>query len=409
MTAGLHVGAAAGLVTDGEWIIRGARVLDAGTGETAARDLGVSGGMVVRPEDVPGAAEVDASGLTVLFGLWDCHAHPGGLMYDPSGQGYFEGPAEWAVRAGHNLMAAAQVGITGVRATAEASRVDLAWSRAVERGQYGGPRLRCAGAGIRTTGGHGTAFPRRAIEVQWEIAADGPAEMRRAVRSLIEQGVHWIKVMLTGGLYSAHETVEDAQLTDDELEAVLDIATKRGIPVAAHCGSARVAERFAQAGGRSVEHGYALDEKAAAAMAAAGTWLVPTIGVTHDEEMMVADGWPDHARLRALDSAARHAEAMLACAEAGVRIATGADLNPIGPRLHSELVMLQRAGLTPLQVLYAATVGGRALNGLGEATAPEPGTAADLIFTAGNPLEDWSVLQAPRAVMTFGRFVRPLA
>ena len=245
--------------------------------------------------------------------------------------------------------------------------------------------------------------------MEWEIAADGPAEMRRAVRSLIEQGVHWIKVMLTGGLYSAHETVEDAQLTDDELEAVLDIATKRGIPVAAHCGSARVAERFAQAGGRSVEHGYALDEKAAAAMAAAGTWLVPTIGVTHDEEMMLADGWPDHARLRARDSAARHAEAMLGCVETGVRIATGADLNPIGPRLHSELVMLQRAGLTPLQVLYAATVGGRALNGLGEATAPEPGTAADLIFTAGNPLEDWSVLQAPCAVMTFGRFVRPLA
>ena len=45
--------------------------------------------MVVRPEDVPDAVEVDASGLTVLFGLWDCHAHPGERMYDPSGQGYF--------------------------------------------------------------------------------------------------------------------------------------------------------------------------------------------------------------------------------------------------------------------------------------------------------------------------------
>jgi imidazolonepropionase-like amidohydrolase len=125
--------------------------------------------------------------------------------------------------------------------------------------------------------------------------------------------------------------------------------------------------------------------------------------------MMLADGWPDHARLRARSAAASHAQAMLACAEAGVRVATGADLNPIGPRLHAELVMLQRAGLTPLQVLYAATVGGRALNGLGEATAPGPGTAADLIFTEGNPLEDWSVLPQPRGVMTFGRFVRPLA
>ena len=75
---------------------------------------------------------------------------------------------------------------------------------------------------------HGTAFPRRPLEVEWEIVADGPAEMRRAARSLIEQGVHWIKVMLTGGLYSAHETVEDAQLLDDEIQAVLDVATRRG-------------------------------------------------------------------------------------------------------------------------------------------------------------------------------------
>ena len=140
--------------------------------------------------------------------------------------------------------------------------------------------------------------PRRAIEVQWEIAADGPAEMRRAVRSLIEQGVHWIKVMLTGGLYSAHKTVEDAQLTDDELEAVLDIASKRSVPVAAHCGSARVAERFARGGpvggarlrtgrkgGRGDGHGRHL--------AGADHRGHPRRG---DD---AADGWPDHARLRA--------------------------------------------------------------------------------------------------------------
>ena len=110
----------------------------------------------------------------MLFGLWDCHAHPGGLMYDPSGQGYFEGPAEWAVRAGHNLMAAAQLGITGVRATAEASRVDLAWSRAFELGQYGGPRLRCAGAGIRTTGGTGPRSPAGRLRWSGRSRPTGP-------------------------------------------------------------------------------------------------------------------------------------------------------------------------------------------------------------------------------------------
>ena len=57
-------------------------------------------------------------------------------------------------------------------------------------------------------------------------------------------------------------------------------------------------------------------------------------------------------------------------------------------------------------MLQAATTGGRALNGLGDATAPEPGSAADLIFVEGDPLEDLGVLAAPRAVMTFGRFIK---
>lgn len=68
--------------------------------------------------------------------------------------------------------------------------------------------------------------------------------MRKVARSLVEQGVDWIKLMITGGLYSEHETVEDSQFTDDELAAVMEIAKNRGIPVAAHCGGARIAERF---------------------------------------------------------------------------------------------------------------------------------------------------------------------
>ena len=388
------------------WLIQGALVLDVSEGTATRRDLGIADGFVCPADEVDDGTRIDAGGLTALFGLWDCHAHPGSLMHDPTGRGYFEGVAEWTVRAGANLMEAAQMGVTGVRTVAEANGIDLSWSRAFASGAYLGPRILCAGAGIRTTGGHGTAFPRRPLEVAWEVVADGADEMRRTTRALIEQGVHWIKIMLTGGLFSEHETVEDPQFTDDEFEAVIQTATRRGIPVAAHCGSARVAEMFAQAGGRSVEHGYALDDRAAAAMARAGTWLVPTIGVTHDQKMMENDGWPEHARTRAHAAAKNHAAAMNACAEAGVGIATGADLNPIGPRLHAELAMLEAAGLSRQQVLYAATVGGRALNGLGDASAPGPGSAADLIFVEGDPLDDLAVLAQPRAVMSFGRFVK---
>lgn len=388
-------------------LVRGVSVLDVATGESLIQDVAVTGGVVVDAAAVTTgeATVVDGAGLTMTFGLWDCHAHPGGLMYDPTGRGYFDGPAEWAVRAGANLMEAARMGVTGVRAVAEANRADLAWAKAFAAGHYAGPRVMSAGAGLRTTGGHGTAYPRRPVEVEWEWAVDGADAMLRATRALIEQGVDWIKVMLTGGLYSEHESIDDPQFTPAELEAVMIAAGGRGIPVAAHCGSGRVAELFARSGGRSVEHGYALDDRAAAVMAEHGTWLVPTIGVTHDTAMMDADGWPDHARNRAVAAAPRHAEALRACLEAGVRVATGADLNPIGPRLHDELRMLELAGMDRLSVLHAATTGGRALNGLGGHTRPEPGAAADLLLLDGDPLDDPDALRAPVGVITFGRLI----
>lgn len=389
-------------------LLRGGSVLDVATGETVRRDLAVHGGRIVDAASLGEAEVVDADCLTICFGLWDCHAHPGSLMYDPGARGYFEGAAEWSVRAAANLLDAARAGVTGVRTLSEPDGIDIAWARAFREGSIRGPRVKASGAAIRTTGGHGTAYPRRHVRVRAEHVCDGSAEMTRAVRSLVEQGVDWIKVMLTGGLYSERETVDGPQLDEEELAAVVRAAAARGVPVAAHCGSSEWAVRFAELGGRSIEHGYLLDEKAAAALARHGVWLVPTLSVTHDVELMDADGWPTHARERALATAPRHAEALHACLAAGVRLAVGADLNPIATRLHAELRTLERAGLDRLTILRAATAGGRELNGLGPETAPQPGSAADLVLLAGDPLEDLGVLARPAGVVTFGRLlVRP--
>jgi imidazolonepropionase-like amidohydrolase len=387
-------------------VLRGGRVLDMASGESRPADIAVREGRVVATTDAgEGADVVDVRGLTICFGLWDCHAHPGSRMYDLDARGYFEGAAEWAVRAGTNLMQAAAMGVTGVRALSEADGIDVAWRRAFRDGLAPGPRMTCAGQAIRTTGGHGSAYPRAHVGVRAETICDGPVEMTRGVRGLVERGVDWIKVMLTGGLYSEHESVDGGQFTEDELRAVVATANTKGVPVAAHCGGARWATLFAELGGRSVEHGYALDEAAAAAMARADTWLVPTIGVTHDVELMEADAWPAHARQRAVATAPGHADALRACLDAGVRVATGADLNPIGPRLHSELRMLERTGVDRLTVLRAASVGGRTLNGLGDETAPRAGSAADLLLLDGDPMDDLDVLSRPVGVIIFGRFV----
>lgn len=384
--------------------IRGAEWFDVATGSTSRTDLLVRDGVFV-PDDGAPAEEIDASGTIAMFGLWDCHAHPGGLMYDPDGTGWFESPADRTIRAGLNLQQAARMGITGVRCVDETDGIDLAWSRWFARGDALGPRVLGAGRGIRTTAGHGTRYPRSYTRLEGEAVADGPTEMMRAVRTELERGAHWIKIMLTGGLMSEHETVDGGQFSDDELTALMGMANLREIPVAAHCGGSGPAIRFSELGGRSIEHGYRLDEEAAAVMAANGTWLVPTVSVTHDQEYIAAEGWPEHAAARSREAMPVHADALQACIAAGVRIAVGADLNPIGPRLHRELAMLERAGMGRLSVLQAATVGGRALNGLGEATTPEPGADADVIFVSASPVDDLSVLAEPRLVIAAGRVV----
>lgn len=388
-----------------EYLFKGAKFLDTNSGELNAADIAVSEGRFVDPSTLKSPAIIDVGGTVAMFGLWDCHSHPGSLMYDPKNEGYFENPARRTIRAGENLMDALRYGVTGTRTVSEANEIDLEWGRAFRDGIFHGPIVKSGGPGLRVTGGHGTTYPKRALELEWEWAADGPDEMRKATRRLIEMGVDWIKLMLTGGLYSEHETVEDSQFTFEEIDAVLEIAKNKSIPVAAHCGGARIAEYFANKGGGSIEHGYALDERAAAAMAKNGTWFVPTIGVTHDFEMMERDGWPDHAKNRAQEAAKRHAESLKACIEAGVRIATGADLNPIGPRLHAEIRMLERAGMDRLSVLHAASVGGRELNGLGSESRPTHGASADLIFLSGNPIDHKEVLESPRLVLTNKKLV----
>lgn len=130
--------------------------------------------------------------------------------------------------------------------------------------------------------------------------------------------------------------------------------------------------------------------------------------VTHDIEFMRDSGAPSHAVDRALKTMNAHADALHACRAAGVRIALGADLNPLGPRFHAEMRILEGLGLSRLEVLRAATVGGRSLIGIGDETAPVPGAIADLVLVDGDPLDDLDVLRSPAGVVANGRLVGEL-
>jgi imidazolonepropionase-like amidohydrolase len=93
--------------------------------------------------------------------------------------------------------------------------------------------------------------------------------------------------------------------------------------------------------------------------------------------------------------------------EAGIPIAMGTDAgNPLtlhGPSVYAEMEAMQAAGLTPMQVLVAATRGGAGAIGIEEEVGTvEKGKTADLLLVAGDPTVDASNLRKVRYVVRGG-------
>ena len=122
--------------------------------------------------------------------------------------------------------------------------------------------------------------------------ADGPWEMRKAVREQIRDGADYIKIMATGARSVEREDPEPAQMTLEEVAAVVDEAHRLGYRVAAHAEGLRGARNAIEAGVDTVEHGLALHRapELLATMAERGIVLVPTLSTFHDLAERFADG-----------------------------------------------------------------------------------------------------------------------
>lgn len=313
-------------------------------------------------------------------------------------QEHHESVADRTVRAGHNLLTAFARGITGIRVVGDAGGVDLAWRNAIRRGEVLGPNLFVCGKGIIPTGGHGHDIP-------GVIQADGVDGFRHAVRSQLALGVDQIKLMITGGVATVGEGMGEAQALPEEIEAAVVIAHRKGKRVAVHADGAQSIKEAVLAGVDCVEHGYQLDEEAVALMAKHGTFYVPTMFVTQYERFMIESGMPPHAVEKARGGAARHLNGFRMALEAGVKIAAGADSNPIRENSFVEIEMLVQSGMTPVQALCAATVTAAELCGADGVGSIEPGKRADLLIIDGDPLADISSLRHTVAVLHAGQLI----
>ena len=388
-------------------ILRGATLID-GTGAPPVRDRAV---VITDRRIVDVVADrlprdgtvLDLGGLTLLPGLINCHVHlclAGDA--DPSRTLADESYAATVVNAVVRAQRTVEAGVTTVRDLGGREYAEIAVRDGVRVGRIPGPRILCAGRAVCITGGHGWRMLGR--------QADGPDDLRRAVREQLRAGADVIKLIATGGVMTPGVDPRAAQLTLEELRAGVDEAHRARRRAAAHAMADEGIAWCLDAGIDTIEHGVFLTEALATRMATQGTALVATLIAPHAiVEGGLAAGIPEFAVTKSVALRERHLESFRLALRAGVTIAAGTDagtpLNPHGS-IVPELALMVAAGMAPLQAVRAATsVAAQVLGIAAETGSIAPGLAADLIAVEGDPATDIKALDAIRLVVADGRTV----
>jgi len=394
--------------------LKAARVLDVQTGEVRENGLVTIDGDRILGGPANGEGELlDLGDVTLLPGLMDMEVNllMGGRGETAALSPVQDDPPLRMLRAVGNARRTLRAGFTTVRnlglfVKTGGYLLDVALAKAIDAGWIDGPRVVPAGHAITPTGGHldptmFAAFAPGIMQLSLEEGiANGVDEVRKAVRYQIKHGARLIKVCASGGVMSHTGTAGAQHYSDEELRAIVDEAHRRGLKVAAHTHGADAVRSAVEAGIDCIEHGFLLDDETIKLMAERGTFLVPTTYLI--EGMDLSRAAPE-LQAKAAEIFPRARTVVGRAVAAGVKIAAGTDAPAIPHgRNAQELVALVERGMTPLQVLQAATVNAAQLLGVDDRGRIAEGLLADLVAVPGNPLEDISVLTDVRFVMKGG-------
>jgi len=399
-------------------VLRAARLWDARSGRIVTPGLVVvQGGRIARAGAVPPDAQViDLGDATLLPGLMDAHVHLTGEAGENWRQDELDGleqsPAEVALRATEFTRRTVMAGFTTVRNLGAEDLVDVALRNAIDAGKIVGPRMLVATWALGTTGGHcdrKAMAPGLLVKEQAQGVADGPDGLRELVRRNVKYGADVLKVCATGGVLSRNADVDSPQLTQAELDAIVDEAHARGKKVAAHAHGNEGARRAVVAGVDSIEHGSFLEDATLALMKKKGTWYVPTaLALEGVRERFEKGGLAPETVAKFKAAAASHGKALRRAIASGVRIAYGTDAGVFAHgRNAEEMALLVAAGMTPAQALRAATLGDAELFGVADRLGVlEEGKIADVIAVPGDPTRDVRVVERVFFVMKDGVVLR---
>lgn len=375
-------------------------------------------------QNIAGLDKYDMEGMCLLPGLIDAHVHLSGVI----GNRVDAFNIHPLVRAYKSLIQAQALMSYGITSVRDISPLGLYLKRLIARGEVTGPRIVACGPGLTRCGGHAD-IPELPFSIvddpndwtsnhYWGVFANNEAEIRKMVRLQLREGADQIKFWASGGGYSSVDREEDLHYTLAECKVIVEEAKMIGkMRVLSHAEGLESIRYSIEAGVDSIEHGEGLNEELAEEMVEKGIYLVPTVNLVGNwyldrfgdkkvETVPVSIEYGPFRYIDALDEtqidpyADRDAvyRTFGMAKEKGVKIAMGSDTvrdrtTRYGEYSIREMLAMEEAGMTPLEVITAATKTAAEVLGLEKYIGTiEEGKLGDFILVKGNPAEKLDIL-----------------
>jgi imidazolonepropionase-like amidohydrolase len=359
--------------------------------------------------------DIDYSDGYCLPGLIDSHTHLSSQMGPDSYIGKFTlNAADVTLNAVQYSDRTLRAGFTSVRDLGDSFGVTVALRNAIKAGKVNGPRIFTSGKSLATTGGHadpsnGYRHGLHPPTTPGDGVINGDAEARRAVRQHYQDGTDLIKITATGGVLSQASSGDNSQFTNDELNAIIDIARDYGFKVAAHAHGKAGMKRAIEAGVNSIEHGSYLDNEIVKLMKKHGTYLVPTLmaGDFVAKKAKEEGYFPPVVAKKAATIGPIMGAAFKRAYDGGVKIAFGTDsgVSEHG-RNAEEFALMVAQGMSPAEAIVAATKSAADLIGNDKIGVVKVGGYADMVVVTSNPLDDIQTLNDIPVVIKGGQVVK---
>ncbi|MPZ45766.1 MAG: amidohydrolase family protein [Betaproteobacteria bacterium] len=370
--------------------------------------VGVQG----RLEIEPGVETLDLSAYTLMPGMMDCHIHT--AMFNCM-TFHNHRVAQWEVTPELQQMYALfhaqnclEMGFTTLRDLGMNSSHGLftkelcAVRDSIEAGILEGPRMLIGGF-TTITGSHLDLIQPRAMPRSGFNTADGPYELRKLARLNLLWGCDVIKTCASGGGGTDKEEPDIRNMTQDELDAIVDEAHAYHKSAAVHCFTTGAQRMAIKAGADTIEHMVFSDDETIDMIAKAGIPVTPTLAHRTDHAIQLRRelGTAEFV-LNKLKRLQPHCyETFRKMYKAGIKIAMGTDMG-FEPHFGTnswELEVYVALGMKPMDALMTSTRNAaQALKIDAHLGTLEAGKLADIVAVDGDPLADIRVLQEKKLI-----------